>query len=105
MAEVRRKTERQAIADHAPWKPPKFEPADAAALQALEKGAASSDQQKRALRWIIYEAAATYDFPYRPGSAEGERDTLIALGRMHVGQQIVKLLKLKLGLLPTRSDK
>lgn len=76
-----------------------MEEADAAALQALARGMASTDQQKRALAWIIEKAAATYDFPYRPGSVEGERDTLIALGRMFVGQQIVGLLKLKLGTL------
>ena len=92
------KTERQAIAEHAPWKPPAFDPADAAALQALARGTASTEQQKRALDWIVMKACGTYDFAYRPGS-EGERDTCIALGRQMVGQQIVKLIKVKIGLL------
>lgn len=101
-----RKPQRQAIEDHAPWKPPSFEPADAAAIQALAKGSATADQQKRALAWIIEKAAATYDFPYRPGGHEGDRDTVLAAGRMMVGQQIVKLMKIKIGLLPpTRSER
>jgi hypothetical protein len=97
------KSEHQAIADHYPWKPPAFDNADAAAIQALGTGSASSAQQKRALDWIITKAAGTYDFPYRPGGVEGERDTAIALGRMFVGQQIVKLLKIKIGLLRRES--
>lgn len=99
-----RKSQAQAIEAHAPWKPPSFEPTDAAALQALAKGTASAAQQKQALAWIIEKGAATYDFPYRPGAGEGDRDTCIAIGRMFVGQQIVKLLKLKLGLLTTRGQ-
>lgn len=92
-----KRTDRQAIAEHSPWKPPAYEDADAAALQALARGTANSDQQKRALDWIVTKACATYDFPYRPGAED--RDTNLALGRMFVGQQIVKLLKIKIGLL------
>ena len=62
------------------------------------------DQQKRALDWIVHKACATYDFAYRPGGPEGERDTNIALGRQLVGQQIVKLLKFKIGLITTRRE-
>ena len=93
------KTDRQAIGEHAPWKPPHVEPADAAAIQALAKGTASADQQRRALDWIVLQAARTYDLAYRPGAVEGERDTNFALGRQFVGQQIVKAIKLKIGLL------
>lgn len=100
MAEARtRRSERAILAEHAPWKPPAYEDADVGALQALAHGRATMEQQKRALDWIILKACATYDFPYRPGNAEGERDTCVAIGRMFVGQQIVKLLKLKIGLL------
>lgn len=93
------KSDRSRVADHAPWKPAPFEDADAAALQALAKGSATADQQKRALDWIIIKACRTYDFPYRPGGLEGERDTNIALGAVMVGQQIVKLMKIRIGLL------
>lgn len=98
------KPARQALAEHAPWKPPAYEDADAAALQALGRGNATPDQQKRALDWIVTRAAATYDLPYRPGGAEGARDTDFALGRMFVGQQIVKLLKVKIGLLTRKGE-
>lgn len=106
MAETPRKRPvRQALEDHAPWKPPAYDNAEVAAVQALARGNATADQQKRALDWIINKACATYDFPYRPGGQEGDRDTCMAIGRMFVGQQIVKLLKLKIGLLsPTRGE-
>lgn len=104
MATVRAKSEAQAIADHAPWKPAPFDDIDAAALQALARGSATADQQKRALAWIIEKAAATYDFPFRPGAGEGDRDSCIAMGRMYVGQQVVKLLKWKIGAITRRTE-
>lgn len=96
-----RKSERQAIADHAPWKPPEIEAADAAAFQALAKGMASSEQQKRALDWLVKKACRTYDLSYRPGE-EGRRDTDFAEGQRSVGLQVVKLLNMKIGLLTGR---
>lgn len=75
-----------------PWKPMPWEPEDAWALRALQEGRATDAQQKRALAWII-AAARTYDQPYRPTSAT---DTAFACGMQFVGQQIVKLLNVKL---------
>lgn len=69
---------------------------DAAAIQALAKGNATAEQQKRALTWIITKAAGTYEFAYHVG-ADGERDTSVHLGRQFVGHQIVGLLNTKLG--------
>lgn len=92
------KTVDQKVADHASWKPAKYSNAQAAAMQALGNGMATAAQQKMALQWIIESASGTYDWAYRPGPG-GERDTLIALGREMVGKQIVKLLKVKIGLL------
>ena len=82
--------------DHAPWKPPDWELPDACAMQALERGDASADQQRRVLKWIIEQASGTYAMSYRPGES-GDRDTAFAEGRRFVGLQIVKLLKLNLG--------
>ena len=75
------------------WMPPEWDLPDAKALQQLAKGDATPEQQKRALRWIVETACATYDQPYRPESA---RDTDFACGRMFVGQQVVKLINLNL---------
>jgi len=97
MAQAPAKTRPQAIAEHAPWLPPKAEEADIAALQACARGMATPDQQKRAITWLVEKGAATYDLSYRPGT-EGDRDTVFAEGRRFVGLQIVKLLKFKLGL-------
>lgn len=64
-------------------------------LQALRDGKANDVQQKHALEWIINEASRTYDQPYRPG-VDGERETAFACGRMFVGQQIIKVMKLSM---------
>lgn len=68
-----------------------WEVADAAALQALEKGTASEDQQKRALAFIINKACRTYEASYSPVR---DHDTSFAEGRRFSGLQIVKMLKL-----------
>lgn len=75
-----------------PWKPIPWEREDAYALRALQMGTASPHQQQRALKWIL-EAARTYDQPYRPS---GPGDTAFACGMQFVGQQIVKLINVKL---------
>lgn len=94
------KTRRKPVAAaSAPWLPPAYELADATALQALQRGVADPDQQRRALDWIIKQAAGTYDLAYRPGGVDGSRDTDFALGRQFVGQQVVKLLNLAVGAL------
>lgn len=84
------------------WTPPDFELADATAIQALERGMATPEQQKRALHWILYKAAALGDQPFRPGGVEGERETTLALGRLFVGQQVAKLMRLDLSLVKPR---
>lgn len=70
-----------------------WELADANALQALEKGEADEVQQKRALAWIINNAAATYQVAWEP---DNERASSFESGRRFVGIKIVELLKLNL---------
>lgn len=88
----------------APWSPVDYEAADASAIQALIRGEADEYQQKRALKWIIEQAAGTYDLAFRPGGEEGRRDTDFALGRSFVGQQIVKLSRLNVAALVRREE-
>ena len=74
-----------------PWHPAEYDLFDITALQALSRGEANDQQQRRALDWIITRAAMTYDEPF----VEGKTDVVAYLaGRMSVGRQIVKLLKL-----------
>ena len=75
-----------------PHIPADYEIADAGAIQALIAGTAEPHQQQRALKWIIEQAAGTYEFQFYPG----ERETAFSLGRCFVGQQIVKMSKLNL---------
>ena len=69
--------------------PAPFALADADAMRALGTGTADEAQQKRALKWIIEQACATYQWPYR----DSARETDVALGRAFAGQQIVGLMK------------
>ena len=78
-----------------PWKPAAWEIPDAGAIQALQRGDATPDQQKRALTFIVNVLAGTYDGSFRPGP-DGERVTAFAEGKRHVGLQIVKLANLSL---------
>lgn len=77
-----------------PLQPTKYEDSHAAAIQALMHGIANEGQQQLALKFIIEKMCATYDEPYRPDS---DRDTTFALGKRHVGMEIVKLTKVKMG--------
>jgi hypothetical protein len=76
-----------------PWKPTEWEPADVAAIQALVRGDASPEQQRRAVDYIINDIAGTYDMSYRPDS---ERDSVFAEGKRYVGLQLVKAVNLNL---------
>lgn len=78
-----------------PHIPPSYEAHHAAAFQALQRGDASSHQQQQALKWLIEQAAGTYEFNFYPS----DRETAFALGRAMVGQQVVKLLRLDLATL------
>jgi hypothetical protein len=80
---------------HIPYAPAAYDIADASAIQALMRGEADAFQQQRVLKWIIEQAAGTYEFQYYPS----ERDTAFALGRGFVGQQVIKLSKLNLSAL------
>jgi hypothetical protein len=83
-----------------PHMPAGYELADVSAVQALQEGTATADQQKRALRWMIERAAATYEAHFYPD----ERLTVFALGRAFVGQQLVKMLRLNVSTLRKVED-
>ena len=76
-----------------PWLPCPYEVADVAAIKALAAGEADENAQKRALRWIIHQAAGYSEgTPYRSDDEGGDRDTTFALGRRYVGDHILKLV-------------
>lgn len=73
-----------------PQMPVEYQPADVLAWQALQIGEAEPHQQKRALKWLIEQAAGTYEAHFYPT----DRETAFSLGRAFVGQQVVKMLNL-----------
>ena len=99
------------MAKHELWHPPAYDDADARAVQALvlyaqqavmpmqdgeEQPAPSPSECKRALDWIIHKAAATYENGFVANDASGRIGAFME-GRRFVGQQIIKLSKLKIG--------
>lgn len=74
--------------------PAPLTPSVVSALQALERGEASADQQQKALEFIINEMSRPYDpANWQPGQHEMND---FAAGRSFVGQQIIGALKLNL---------
>lgn len=77
----------------APHEPAFPELADIASMQAISRGDANEDQQRRALAFIIERICATYDLSYRPGDAGA---MTFAEGKRFVGLQLVALIKTNL---------
>ena len=61
---------------------------DVAAIQAIARGDADPEQQKKALNFIIKEVCGTYNASYRQGE-DGRRDTDFLEGRRSVGLTLV----------------
>jgi hypothetical protein len=91
------------------WHPASYAPEDIRAIQALavyalgaerpwpageEPPPPSPSDVKRALDWIIHKAARTYDNGFVADDPHGRVAAFID-GAQSVGQQIVKLMKLK----------
>lgn len=76
-----------------PWQPVKYSKADVTAVQSLLRDDADAGMRKRGMDFIIENICGTYDMSFRPGP-DGTRETDIAEGKRHVGNQIVKFLKL-----------
>ncbi len=90
------KRKQQIIDDHAPWRLTPWEPEIASAVQAMVRGDCPSNLQQRLIAFIIYEMCGAGDLHYRPGGIEQQRDTDFALGKAWVGQQLVKLTKVRI---------
>lgn len=60
-----------------------FTEADVHAIRALLDGTATGDQQKRAMRFILYDICHIFDSPY---VSEGlDRESFVMMGRHQVG--------------------
>ena len=87
-----RKKESQRVPHRDPVEAPDWVEADVQALRAVWRGHATSDQQKRAMEWMI-NAFGTYDLSFRRGGPDADRDTIFAEGRRHAGMILVHMLK------------
>lgn len=78
--------------------------ADANAAQAMERGDATAEQQRRFMAWLLHSAAGLNEVSYRPGGLEGDRDTAFAEGRRFVALQVRKLLLVNLAKIQEREN-
>jgi len=74
-----------------PYHPPDYDDRVIYAVRAFANGKATEGQQLIFWRWLRYITELD-GMPYRPGGADGSRDTDFASGKMFVGQQITKML-------------
>jgi hypothetical protein len=77
------------IDKHSPLLPAPYTAAESYAIRMLAQGEATPAQQRLALDWMIHKLCRTYDEPFRPGG-DGARETDYALGKAHVGRQLIK---------------
>lgn len=73
-----------------PWLPADYDVVDHRAVQALSRGEADPDQQRRAWDWILF-AAGRGDLSFRAGGLAGQRETDFAEGKKWVAEQMLKL--------------
>lgn len=78
--------------------PATYTRADVVAIQALARGEADAEQQKRAFFWITRDLCRVNDVVYRPGSFD---ETACIAGQRFVGTQILDMLRVKVSTLET----
>jgi hypothetical protein len=79
-----------------PHAPAPYHLADLTAVQAVAGGTATPDQQRRAMQWIVESACDTYGLGWHP---EGGHAASFVAGRRFGGLQVVKAIKINVGLL------
>lgn len=84
-----RDTVRECLPNKDPLARPDYTEADIQALRAVWNGAATPEQQRRCLDWLI-AAFGTHDTSFRPASNDL---TSFAEGRRHAGTTIIWALK------------
>ncbi|PJR16805.1 hypothetical protein [Sinorhizobium meliloti] len=65
--------------------------ADCVAIQAVSKGIANAEQQKRAVAAVLHICGIN-NLAWMPEEHGGERDTTFAAGKQHIGHQLRKLM-------------
>lgn len=80
--------------------PAQFTYSEAVAVIALANAQADEEQQRIAWKWILDSACGLPVWAYR----ESQRETDIALGRQHVGQQLVGLTRVNVSMLRQREE-
>lgn len=83
------------------WRIPKPTLDETIAIQALNKGVATEEQQKKALKCIVETICGYYDEPFSP---ESQRVTDFYLGRRNVASCILKEIAMPISKLVKREE-
>ncbi len=77
-----------------PYEPPEWDEDVVLAMKSFVEGKANMGQQQTVWKWIQYVTGVGEftDLSFRPGGADGERETTFAEGKRFVGLQLLKLL-------------
>lgn len=59
------------------------------------RGDCPPNLQQRAIKFIMWDLCGVRDLSFRPGGAEGARESDFAEGKRFIGLQIAKLLEMK----------
>jgi hypothetical protein len=86
----------------AAYEGPRFDLADAMAVKHLALGDADTDQQRRALDWIIYGVLGLKESPFDPDSS---RNTDYAIGRQDAAREIALYVALPSSDLKTLAER
>lgn len=84
-----------------PWVPAEYDVVIVTSMQAVARGDADVEQQKRALNWIIEVLCDRDGMSFRPEELGGHDGTTFAEAKRFVGNQIVKMLKMNPRMLKT----
>ena len=82
------------VPPHAPYNPPQLSSEIVYAVKAVFSGSANAHQQTEFCRWLIAEVCKKDDMSFRPGGAEGSRDTDFAEGKRFVAISLLKPLNM-----------
>jgi hypothetical protein len=78
-----------------PWQSPRLDDAVIFALQAVAKGIANDEQQRRAYEYVVRVLCETDRMTFWPGGDDGRRATDFAEGKRWVGLQLRRIEKLR----------
>jgi hypothetical protein len=87
-----------------PWEPAEYDAPIVTAVQHLIAGECEPHLQKKFMEWLILECCDTYGMSFRPDDKGGHDAMVFAEAKRYIGNQIIKMSKLKPGVVAGNSE-